>query len=331
MQFFSYIFFQLDEARLYIQDGRPEHLRLALLLLDNCAEMQMAEHIRSEFAHERIMERLHRFCLAVPSHAKIPTPLDEVMSYKPLTVREKRSIDRNFDDKIRYMVERSKSLPDALGGPLQHLHRYRNEAYHRSQVRPRTLRAACLILFELNCEMLLVVQRGTISIPSDVDFSWIKERFGIDHIRSFGSVPCVVDQLRCGVIPEVSDVATVLADYMDDRFADFYGSISEICEYIQKGSGLERGLAEAYEYRESRLSNPDNEIPPPKLERRDLAWFKELESKIPEIRQASTRLDAFRRFAEIERALEPVETAVIEVVVEIDNHIQQQIDIMRGK
>lgn len=40
---------------------------------------------------------------------------------------------------------------------------------------------------------------------------------------------------------------------------------------------------------------------------------------------------AFERFAEIERALEPVETAVVELVVEIDNYIQMQVDIMRGK
>jgi hypothetical protein len=43
MQFYSYVLFQLDEARRHIEDGRPEHLRLSLLLLDNCAEMQMAE------------------------------------------------------------------------------------------------------------------------------------------------------------------------------------------------------------------------------------------------------------------------------------------------
>lgn len=93
-----------------------------------------------------------------------------------------------------------------------------------------------------------------------------------------------------------------------------------------------RAIPGAYAYRESRVANPDNEIPPTKLERRELVWFKELQCRIPQIRQASTRLEAFEQFAEIERALEPLETAVVELVVEmIDNYIQMQVDIMRGK
>lgn len=329
MQFFSYIFFQLDEARRYIQDGRPEPLRLALVLLDNCAEMQMAEHIRDELDRERMTERLQQNIQGLPLDDEASTSLKDVLTFKPLTVREKRAIDRNFDEKIKYMVERSKSLPQALGRPLLHLHRYRNEAYHRSEVRPRTIRAACLILFEINFEMIKVVPRQHMSIPSDVDFSWIKERFRIDHLWLTMIEP-IIAELRSGLIPEASDIATLLADYTEDRFADFYGYLHDIAQNT-KGSGPEQGLAEAYAYRKSRLANQENEIPPAILEHRDLAWFKHLEGDIQQIREASTRLEAFERFAEIERALEPVETAVLELVVEIDNYIQLQVDIMRGK
>ena len=47
MRFLGYLLFQLDEARRYIEDGRPEHLRLAFLLLDNAAEIQMVRRIKT--------------------------------------------------------------------------------------------------------------------------------------------------------------------------------------------------------------------------------------------------------------------------------------------
>jgi hypothetical protein len=39
-------------------------------------------------------------------------------------------------------------------------------------------------------------------------------------------------------------------------------------------------LIEAFEYRESRVDNPENEIPPMKIERRTLAWFKVREEQV---------------------------------------------------
>jgi hypothetical protein len=40
------VVFQLDEAKRYIQDGRLQQLRVALLLLDNAAELQMDRRIQ---------------------------------------------------------------------------------------------------------------------------------------------------------------------------------------------------------------------------------------------------------------------------------------------
>ncbi|MBV8113303.1 MAG: hypothetical protein JO300_01075 [Silvibacterium sp.] len=46
---------------------------------------------------------------------------------------------------------------------------------------------------------------------------------------------------------------------------------------------------------------------------------------------ASSRIEAFERFSALERDLEPTESAVMDLVFEIDNYIDMQIDIMRGK
>jgi hypothetical protein len=47
--------------------------------------------------------------------------------------------------------------------------------------------------------------------------------------------------------------------------------------------------------------------------------------------KAGTHIEAFERFAVLERDLEPIETAAVDLVVEIDNYIDMQLDIMRGK
>jgi hypothetical protein len=49
------------------------------------------------------------------------------------------------------------------------------------------------------------------------------------------------------------------------------------------------------------------------------------------LRAAETSIEAFERFAVLERDLEPIETAVEDLVIEIDNYIDMQVDIMRGK
>lgn len=330
MQFYSYVFFQLDQARAYIQDGRPEPLRLALLLLDNCAEMQMAEHIRNEMSREWTRERMQRsYRGIIPEND--PSPIvQEVYAFQPLTAKQKQRIDRFFDDKLRYMVDRSKHLRKALADSLQHLHRYRNEAYHRNEVRPATIRAACLILLEINCEMLNI-PRAYMSYRSDSDYSWLKARFGIERMISGEEVEGIVRQLRSDLIPETSHIADILADYMEGRFEAFYGELDYIVMNLQQVASQEAALIEAFEYRESRVDNPENEIPPMKIERRTLAWFKVREEQVALIRSAKSRLEAFEQFAAIERDLEPTETAVSEVVTQIDSYIDMQVDIARGK
>ena len=70
----------------------------------------------------------------------------EIFAFQPFTAKKKQRIDRSFDNKLCYMVDRFKSFCKALADSLQHLHRYRNEAYHRNEVRPNTIRTPCLIL-----------------------------------------------------------------------------------------------------------------------------------------------------------------------------------------
>ena len=183
MQRLTYILFQLDEALHYIDDGRMERLRLALLLLDNAAELQVDRRVRDHLAIEMINERTREQTillteLAPDSQAELPALLTELVAWEPLTKAQKRALDRFFDEKLRFLSERYTTLDPALAKVLSYLHRYRNEAYHQARVRVETVRTAALIYFEANCSLLLTVFTVH-SYASNEDYSWLEERFGV--------------------------------------------------------------------------------------------------------------------------------------------------------
>lgn len=332
MKFLSYLLFQIDEARRYIEDGRLEHLRLAVLLLDNAAEIQMDRRIKEDLQHDDVMEKLRGNVLSWATPDTVPDELRELVAWVPLTRAEKVRLDRLFNEKVDYMVGRGGHLDKGLAGPLKHLHRYRNEAYHRAKTRPETIRTAALILLELNCQMMLTVSPGPRSSSSSDDYSWITERFHLGRNLFDIDLIAVVDEFRSGLLPSDQAVAGTLADHLRDRFLN----LDDGLEFIVDNSNVkdkEEALRDGQYYAEmERTMNP-----PHALDKRNfvpkyfLRSIEELEAQVDQVRNAVSRLEAFGSFSTIERELEPVEECVNAMVWGIDEAIQLQIDIARGK
>jgi hypothetical protein len=120
MQLLSYLLFQLDEARRYIQDGRLQHLRLAFLLLDNVAEIQMDRRIKEDLNRDDRMERLRNNALPIAAQIQVSPQLQELIDWIPLTRFENLTLDRYFDEKVTYMVGRGGHLDASLSRPLKH-------------------------------------------------------------------------------------------------------------------------------------------------------------------------------------------------------------------
>lgn len=333
MQFLSYVLFQLDEARRYIQDGRLQHLRLAFLLLDNAVEIQMDRRIKEDLQHDELKERLRNNVLLLASQTQLPLQLQELIDWMPLTRSEKFKLDRYFDEKVAYMVGRGGHLDASLVGPLKHLHKYRNEAYHRAKIRPETIRTATLILLEINCQMLLTVSPGARSMSSGEDYSWLEERFHAKFFLSDTQLQSIVDEIRSGLLPSDEAVAGTLADHLRDRFSDLDDSLDFVVKNGGRANDKEAALTDSQYYAEIQRSGGQSQPPAtvPFLPKYSLRSIQELEGRLPQVRGAPGRLDAFDRFAAVERQLEPVEECVYEIVRRIDEAIQLAIDIARGK
>lgn len=333
MQFLSYVLFQLDEARRYIEDGRLQHLRLAFLLLDNAVEIQMDRRIRHDLESDELKERLRNQSLVLATQSKLPKGLQELIDWEPLTPTQKRDLDRNFNEKVSYMVGRGGHLDASLAEPLEYLHKYRNEAYHRTRIRPETIRTATLIMLEINCQMLLKIRPATRTYASDGDYSWLERRFHVKSI-SFGDtqLQSIVSEIRSGLLPTDTAVADTLANHLRDRFSSLYDSLDFIVEnggFTKREEAL--GESESYAYSQLTSGQPQPTAAKTFVPRYSLRFIEDLEARTSEVLTASTRVRAFDCFATVEKELERVEECVNELAGAIDCAIDLAIDIARGK
>ena len=327
MDFYCRLLFQIDEARRYISDGRLERLRLALVLLDNAAEMLLWTYIEDAFVRERWSERLKQQWEQMAHLPDLPESAREALAFVPLSSKEKGRIRLLFEEKLKYVADRKAAIPNYLVAPLLHLHQYRNEAYHRNEIRPETIRMACLILFEIVCELSLILSPSTISYSSAEDYSWLQERFGWSRgVFMHEWVPAAIQDLRASVLSTRDELADVLTTYMEERFTGFEDGLDFLRENSSHFKSRAAALAGTYEFH-----NSSEETPKKPLEVKTLAWIEGLAKQVGEIRTGATRVDVFRRFAEIERQLEPIESALNDFTGALDAHIQLQIDIARGK
>lgn len=334
MQRFTYLLFQLEEARRYIADGRMEQLRVALLLLDNAAEMQMVRAIEHELIREEMKERLKRDLHFVPAHQRTGL-LKELETFEPLSDLRKEKIDRNFDEKIRYLSGRRNLFPQSIASPLRYLHRYRNDAYHKMQIRPETIRTSAIIYLEINCVLLSALKPYGRGHSSGDDYSWLEETFGSDALSLMvdDTFPeRAVEQLRADLLPNLGAVQESLEDHLLDRVDGLCDSLNEIMEWL-KLENRDKALLEAQLYYKQKTAATHE----PQIERDGfipkytLADVESISHNLRSIRETSDRLEAFARFSDLEDALEPIEHIIDVLAIDVDHAIQMEIDRRRGK
>jgi hypothetical protein len=332
MQRLTYVLYQLDEARRHLEGGRLEQVRLALLLLDNAAELQIERRVSDELTSENLRERLRTRAHTLRIPKGFSEGLDELAEWQPLTAKDKERLAKSFPAKVGYLSERHHVIDASIAAVLSHAHRYRNEAYHEGRVRRETIRTAAVILFEINCLLLLKVFRVSM-FASNEDYSWIRERFHVDpHGMLLGGGPAlqrVIDELRALVVPDLPAVAETLVRHLESRFEDVWDAVDFIISATPATS------------REDALKVAQLD---PTVDGRDIdalladfhpPWsegaVRDLESRIGDVQAATDRLDAFSRFSKLETELETIEEPLYAAASEIDQAIQLQIDQMRGK
>ncbi|HEX7950146.1 MAG TPA: hypothetical protein VF494_07340 [Candidatus Limnocylindrales bacterium] len=331
MQTLTYVLYQLDEAAGHIDGGRLEQLRLALLLLDNAAELQLDRRCREERQSEDLRERIRAQAITTGAVAH-SRALAELAAWKPLRPAEKKRLRRSFDAKLEYLTERHPIIDPRLARVLSYLHRYRNEAYHDARVRRETIRTAALILFEANCELLITIFRVRVYSSED-DYSWVQQRFGLKLPWGMneGELARIVGELRAGALPSARDVAAVLAAHLRSRLDELWDGL----DFVATNTVLEDRAAALHAAQFAAAIERGEVDPSMDPGQYRASWSPArvggLDLRIAAVEASPERLTAFERFSEIESELETLERDAHALVSYVDGYIQYQIDLARGK
>lgn len=343
MQQLSFVLIQLLEAKRYIQAGKLPYLRLALLLLDNVAEIQMHRTIEGELMHEDFTIKMKNLAGQIQQvgASDLPPSLTEVMATKTLSRKERRNVDLYFNEKLKYLCEKG-YLESSTADVLGHMHQYRNEAYHRAEIRKETILSAALILLDLNCELLLKLPPSSMAWSSEDDYRFVEELFDFKSVffAREEELPKIIEKIRSGLPMNDTQILTALQTHLSSRIEDVYKDINFIVEnglWWLTGGEHHTPLQEAAALK---LAQFCAEVPPggdfnqafgsftPKY---DFARIERLKSRANTIGQFPTRIEGFRVFAELETELEPLEKEIHTMTMDIDRAIQLEIDIRRGK
>jgi hypothetical protein len=328
MQVLVNVVFQVDEARRYILDGREQQLRIALLLLENAAEILMDHRVQTDRENSAVWVRLKEQASKLDKIAGESSPGLKTLLDVPTQTKEKQEqIDRYYKDKVNFLAQSGGPLAQDFADALKHLHIYRNEAYHSSKVRPKTIRTAALILLEINCRLLMALPiESRWSYRESYETSWLIERFGVAAIRPGSQeLQAIVDQLRAELLPDDAVVRATLSEHLKDRMAEVTRQLDFIAPFFNiDRDSLLKNLPSLEEVRE--------ELAPENYKSKySSAFLTNLKRGIERLDKSKKRIEAFTRFAAVERDLEALEEITSGVETFLDKQIQMASDIARGK
>ena len=142
------IFEQIDEAKRLLADGSVLNLRLAVILLDNAAELIMNRELQNRFAWD--------------DRWKLPGRANDY------TDKERANAERFFDDKVRLLVRMGKLSKDQESVVIA-CHQFRGEMFHAEHIRRPILRPATILLFHTVIHLAVQMPPQAYLLPSSDD------------------------------------------------------------------------------------------------------------------------------------------------------------------
>ena len=323
---------QLVEAKRLAKFDDVPHGRLALLLLDNAAEVSLQRSAQTNLTYANWYGNLA--CNLRDSGA-----LDDeeglrlLQEIEPRTIsrRQRRQVERSFESLIDYVfTQDSYTLPGEFGECLKILHRYRNAAYHRDDIQPEVLGPAVSILFFLCCHLLAAedqilteieaapaaVLTGFGDSPPPAAWSGVG---GLSYDCS-GLAKLVADRLLQAFTLDHGGVARALSSHLIGHLARLEHNL----DYI--GESIPPGLNRAATLRLVQFAPKEREEfhapTPPDFWTRPLpvteAMLRDWQRSAAIIADTTAAIAALRAFAQIEAPLEELEGSIDRFLEDID-------------
>jgi len=331
---------QLWEAKRLAEHEDVAHGRLALLLLDNAAEISLMRSATSRMRFAEIYGDMAYMLRDFEPEDVEGQYIKQRIEEGRVSKRRRTQVERNFDSLVDFVFEQQDlGLAAEFADCLKILHRYRNAAYHRDTVRADVLASAVQIYFFLCC-YLMKNERSMVHEISNVPAA-VREILGEKSL--VGTWPdggfdtnalanLVADRFLADLRLDHGRIARALSEHLLARLAEVDRDLTTIGENIPPG--VNRGVA----LRLVQLAPLDRHgleaEPPRNFWTQPLAVTEEiLDTWIvtaTEMRNVKGALDALRSFSDIEQPLETLEVPVARFIEELDRTEQQKIDEYRG-
>jgi hypothetical protein len=308
---------------------------MALILLDNAAEILMYDACEATLRADESMDRIRAMGRLIDDR-EARVAFERSVDVKWGSGSRKR-IRREFSEKVD-MLEGQGRIETPIAASLKRLHTYRNEAFHRGHVRSESIRTATVVLFRIICDLWqrLGFMHSPPSEPN-VDALWFASTFGVQpaSLNEKQSREAVTAVLKDGLSLCAKDIQRALAVHLASRLDAMQADLQVLFPRVD----LERALKHVQFQPSQPLyeSFAGEQLDAMVREFRSFtpSFTKELfdtwRRRAEELTRLATEQEGFAAFAEVESQLEPLEEQVAAMLDSRERWIQAKIDEDRDK
>ena len=330
LQFFADTIDQLDLAldQLAVNDRNFD--RFALMLIDNVVELT-----------------LHQFVVDKEQENKLWLRLDKP-KYDPKAIQ--KAIGRHFDAKVRF-ARKYKLIDEEMSASLLYLHNFRNTAYHQGERHEGILHSLSIFYFCCTCKLLQGYEPSFFGWSSKDIYSHRARKYlgrikfvGVKREKlqqAFKRLECVADEMAYDLNDDLAtDMAATInrTDY-DIKFlandgpqkmtrkqviidcqAWQFAFTDEGRAFVQKRRGDTKTIQSYVDWIANNYDWPIKTDP-----------IRGWKSRLNKLKNTSNQHAALKSYCDFINQTESIRNCIYRAAVQLDAHIQEQIDIARGK
>lgn len=323
------IYEQIETARGHLLAGGTLNCRLALILLDNTAELLMARALKDAFDFED-------FFYPEGRRARLGAEMRE--TYTP---EERKAALWEFEPKLRILGFRLGKLSTEERSILKVCHRLRNEAFHVGALRRTILAHAATLLFQTTISLTLKLPLRSFVLPGPrpaEDDARFLARYEITDAMILAldrGREHVARRLLEGVVLNTREFAGTLSTDLVTRIdEDILGGLAYLND---RNADIDRNLQHSQFWQEQGAALAESGVRMPQLDEAFDQWRAEGRA-----RYTISKISRWRRQAEliarrdrpsaaleqwwaIDEVIQPLETGIGQSVAEYDDRINAEI------
>jgi hypothetical protein len=324
MKKFSLLMEQIAQCKDFILSGAVADLRMALILLDNTAELMMYRSILEELSYDGIFAKIHKKAKRELDQKTYQKFLNEVNIPIPLSLSKKRKILRYFNEKLKFLVNKDR-IDIHLSSVLSSLHNFRNETFHRDLIRHEILLDLTILFFDVVCEMALKLNIGPTTYASDENWEYFFSRFNIESANAFISednVEKLISSMKKEVKIDTATLKNSFVNYLTKR----YSNSRENLDFVMRCIGINE---EEFVFNKLKsMPFENNEL---EFNKFKYNVYQNIEQQISLLSNSINKHNLFSEFMKIEELFAPIEKIINEATSEFDAAIEFQAELAMGK